>query len=69
MPQSIPTIVTFHNPEEVKQDLVIRPVFRRYAVGNGKSYEFGLQHEDKNVQVEIKALDPPDLSAKIVIED
>ena len=33
------------------------PVYKRYAVGHDfRSYEFGLQHEDENLKIEIKRL-------------
>ena len=41
------------------------PVYKRYAVGHDfLSYEFGLQHEDKNVKIEIKDSCP----IKIIID-
>ena len=30
-----------------------KPVYRRYAVGDALSYEFGLYHEEQNVKIEI----------------
>ena len=30
------------------------PVYKRHAVGDGYSYEFGLRHEDQNVKIEVK---------------
>ena len=31
-----------------------KSVYRRYAVGNNLTYEFGLYHEEQNVKIEIK---------------
>ena len=39
--------------EEQNKLLYSKPVFRRYAVGTKNSYEFGLQHEEENVKIEI----------------
>ena len=38
--------------------LYSQPVFSRYDVGDRQFYEFGLQHEEQNVKLEIKESDP-----------
>ena len=40
--------------EEQNKLLYSKPVFSRYALGNWLYYEFGLQHEEENVKMEIK---------------
>ena len=55
--------------DERNKLLYSQPVFSRYDVGTGDSYEFGLQHEQENVKLEIKAPFSVDFIAKIILED
>ena len=40
--------------EEQNKLLYSKQVYRRYALGDCVMYEFGLQHEEENVKIEIK---------------
>ena len=40
--------------EEQNKLLYSKPVYRRYAVGDTMTYEFGLQHEEENIKIEIR---------------
>ena len=50
--------------EEQNKLLYSKLVFRRYALGNYETYEFGLQHEEENVKIEIK-----EAGIMIIIDD
>ena len=43
------------------------PVYYRHALGDWKSYEFGLQHEDQNVKIEVE-FDLNSRTVKITID-
>ena len=40
--------------EEQNKLLYSKQVFRRYALGDAWSYEFGFQHEEEDVKIEIR---------------
>ena len=44
-------------------------VHRRYVVGNALNTEFGLDHNEKNVKVEIKISSCSDHFVRIIMDD
>ena len=56
-------------PKEQQLVNSYKEVFRRYAVGDWMSYEFGLQLEGQNIKIEIKTKPPNFNDVTIIFDD